>query len=101
MINYLKIETITKGNGVALQLATAYQFIIRACYPMAMYLMHPGLMISRFSFQIGAGQVIRGLEQGVSGMKVGELRKLTIPPKLGYGSKGAGNTIPPDCYANF
>ena len=49
-----------------------------------------------FSFEIGAGQVIPGWEQGISGMKVGEERRLTIPPKLGYGTAGAGDVIPPN-----
>lgn len=48
-----------------------------------------------FETQIGVGQVIQGWDQGVIGMKVGGKRKLTIPPELGYGSRGAG-TIPPN-----
>jgi len=47
-----------------------------------------------FAFTIGAGQVIRGWEQGVAGMKIGETRRLTIPPELGYGAAGAGGVIP-------
>lgn len=49
-----------------------------------------------FTFRLGAGQVIRGWDQGVSGMKVGGKRKLTIPPDMGYGARGAGNVIPPN-----
>ena len=49
-----------------------------------------------FEFKLGAGQVIRGWDQGVAGMKVGGKRKLTIPSDLAYGSRGAGNVIPPD-----
>lgn len=49
-----------------------------------------------FSFQLGAGRVIKGWDQGVAGMKVGERRMLTIPADLGYGSRGAGGAIPPD-----
>jgi FKBP-type peptidyl-prolyl cis-trans isomerase len=48
-----------------------------------------------FSFRLGAGQVIKGWDQGVAGMKVGGKRKLTIPPALGYGKTGAGEVIPP------
>ena len=49
-----------------------------------------------FVFQLGAGQVIKGFDMGIEGMKVGAKRKLTIPPELGYGSRGAGGVIPPD-----
>lgn len=47
-----------------------------------------------FVFQLGAGQVIQGWDQGFAGMKVGGVRKLTIPPELGYGAQGAGGMIP-------
>lgn len=49
-----------------------------------------------FQTKIGVGQVIKGWDEGVIGMKVGGKRKLTIPPDLGYGSQGAGNLIPPN-----
>jgi len=49
-----------------------------------------------FEFKVGTGQVIRGWDEGVVDMKVGEVRELVIPPNLGYGSRGAGNLIPPD-----
>lgn len=54
-----------------------------------------------FEFSLGAGQVIPGWDIGVEGMKVGEVRKLTIPSKLAYGSSGAGNAIPPNATLIF
>ena len=54
-----------------------------------------------FDFPLGAGHVIRGWDEGVQGMRIGGTRKLTIPPEMGYGARGAGGAIPPNATLLF
>jgi len=54
-----------------------------------------------FEFEIGAGQVIAGWDEGVQGMKVGGKRRLVVPPHLGYGEHGSGHAVPPNATLVF
>jgi FKBP-type peptidyl-prolyl cis-trans isomerase len=54
-----------------------------------------------FEFKLGGGMVIKGWDLGMVGLKVGGLRKIVIPPELGYGKNGAGKVIPPDAELHF
>lgn len=56
---------------------------------------------NQFAFTVGAGTIIKGFDMGVTGMKVGGIRRLIIPPSLAYGATGNGSTIPPNAALVF
>jgi FKBP-type peptidyl-prolyl cis-trans isomerase FkpA len=97
----LKIEDLAEGAGTAAQAGDR----VRVHY--TGWLLEGAKFDSSldrnqpFDFKLGAGQVIRGWDEGVAGMQPGGQRKLTIPPQLGYGARGAGGVIPPNATLVF
>lgn len=101
MAEELKIETLTEGDGdtaeSGMRVTVHYEgrladgTVFDSSYKRG----------QPFDFTLGAGQVIRGWDEGVAGMKIGEKRRLTIPPELGYGERGAGDAIPPNATLVF
>jgi FKBP-type peptidyl-prolyl cis-trans isomerase len=103
--NGMKIETTTAGNGAEIQSGqiavvnytgtlsdgTAFDSNIDPKFG----------HVQPFSFTLGAGQVIKGWDEGVAGMKVGETRTLTIPPELAYGAAGIPGAIPGNATLTF
>lgn len=97
----LKIETLQEGSGPEAK----NNDVVSVHY--TGYLINGQVFDSSvgrgepFVFTLGAGRVIKGWDLGVLGMKVGEKRKLTIPPDLAYGNAGAGGVIPPNATLIF
>ena len=97
----LEMETLTEGNGEIAEVGKRVSVHYEGRLEDGTVFDGSRPRGQAFSFTIGAGQVIQGWEQGVAGMKVGETRKLTIPPELGYGEAGAGGVIPPNATLVF
>lgn len=98
----MKIETLKQGSGVESKsgdtLTVNYTGTLLDGTKFDSSL-NPGR--DPFVFTVGVGQVIKGWDEGMLGMKVGEQRKLTIPPEMGYGASGAGGIIPPNATLVF
>lgn len=92
----IKIEEIAPGDGPVAANGNTVELKYRGTFP-------EGKEFDKgvFQFTLGSGQVIAGFDLGVTGMKVGGKRKITVPPELGYGARGAGAVIPPNATLVF
>ena len=97
----LKIERLQKGNGNKATIGKRVTVHYTGSLAHGKVFDDSRKRETPLSFELGAGQVIKGWEKGVQGMEIGEIRKLTIPPNLAYGIKGAGNIIPPNATLVF
>jgi len=86
----IKIEEIEEGTGEVVKNGHKVQLNYRGTFPEG-----KEFDSGKFSFTVGSGEVIQGFDLGVQGMKVGGKRRITVPPDLGYGARGAG-PIPPN-----
>ncbi len=91
----LESETLTKADGAAIQKGQLAKVHYTGWLTDGTKFDSSKDRNEPFEFRVGDRQVIRGWDLGVEGMKVGEVRKLTIASDLGYGERGAGNVIPP------
>jgi FKBP-type peptidyl-prolyl cis-trans isomerase FkpA len=94
-------EDITEGEGEAAQAGQRVSVHYTGCLTDGTKFDSSKDRNEPFGFPLGAGHVIRGWDEGVQGMKAGGVRKLTIPPEMGYGSRGAGGVIPPNATLVF
>lgn len=92
----IKIEEIAPGDGPSVKDGDNVELKYRGTFPEG-----KEFDSGTFSFQVGSGQVIPGFDMGVTGMQKGGKRRITVPPELGYGERGAGRVIPPNATLVF
>jgi FKBP-type peptidyl-prolyl cis-trans isomerase len=97
----LKIDIIKEGNGPLPQPGQKVSVHYTGTLPDGKVFDSSRDRGQPISFPLGAGQVIRGWDEGLSRLKVGTRARLTIPPELGYGARGAGGVIPPNATLIF
>ena len=94
--NSLSIDIIKEGSGPAIQVGRTAVVHYTGMFKDGTKFDSSVDRGVPLNFSLGGGEVIKGWDQGIVGMKVGEKRKLEIPPELGYGASGAGGIIPPN-----
>lgn len=92
----LKIEDLKKGTGKVAKAGDTVKVHYRGTLTNGKQFDASYDRGEPFTFHLGAGEVIKGWDEGVQGMHIGGKRKLTIPSELGYGARGAGAAIPPN-----
>jgi FKBP-type peptidyl-prolyl cis-trans isomerase len=92
----IKIEEIAPGSGRTVQTGDTVEVKYTGSFPEGRT-----FDSGKFGFKVGSGQVIQGFDLGVQGMQVGSKRRVTIPPEMGYGERGAGSAIPPNATLVF
>jgi FKBP-type peptidyl-prolyl cis-trans isomerase len=97
----ISIEEIQTGEGPEAKDGDTVEMHYRGTFPDGKQFDCSYDRNSTFSFKLGAGQVIKGFDMMVLGMKPGGKRKATIPPEFGYGARGAGGVIPPNATLVF
>ena len=99
--NSLQIEDLEAGNGAAAEKGRTVSVHYTGWLTDGRKFDSSKDRNQPFDFPLGAGHVIRGWDEGVVGMREGGRRKLTIPPEMGYGARGAGGVIPPNATLVF
>ncbi|MQY52650.1 FKBP-type peptidyl-prolyl cis-trans isomerase [Rhodocyclus tenuis] len=97
----LQIEDITVGEGVPAEAGQTVSVHYTGWLTDGVKFDSSRDRNEAFRFPLGGRRVIAGWDEGVAGMRVGGVRKLTIPPQLGYGARGAGGVIPPNATLVF